>query len=273
MRKNLTLIIFFLIASKSFACSCDTPKPAIEFYQSDYVFKGQAVEKVYSSDSLTYTVTFKVSKHYKNSDNPNFLKFQLNSEGEITGKFTSCDWGVEKGEDWLVYAKKINGELDFQFYCSNSMPLGRFKIYPFEQKILDNGNKLDLTKYRYMSNDSRPVTNVDSILEKYQKKKLEPSKGFAAAWLDIDSLGNLTSANLRPNRKLEYEEIDTIFGMNQFKNTYREPNSDLEKIALKIAREIKHWEKYYYLDLEKPVKYMKWLQIYVDKDSIIPVEF
>lgn len=218
-------------------------------------------------------MTFKVTKHYKNSDNPNFLKFQLNSEGEITGKFTSCDWDVEKGEHWLVYAKKISGELNFQFYCSNSMPLGRLKIYPSEQKILDYGNKLDLAKYRYMSYDSRPVTNVDSILEKYQKKKLEPSKGFASVLLDINSVGNLTRANLHPNRKLEYEVIDTIFGMNQFKNTYREPNSDLEKLALKIAREIKHWEQYYYLDLEKPVKYRKWLKVYVDKDSIIQVEF
>ena len=72
---------------------------------------------------------------------------------------------------------------------------------------------------------------------------------------------------------MEYEQIDTIFGMNQFKNVYREPISDLENIALEIARKIKHWEKYYYLDLEKPVKYRKALKIYVNKDSIIQVEY
>ncbi|MDT0690634.1 hypothetical protein RM549_12615 [Salegentibacter sp. F188] len=261
-----------LIVGKSFACSCDTPKPAIEFYESHYVFEGEVIEKIYASDSLTNTVTFEISKHYKDGDNPQFLKFKLNSEAEVTGLYSSCYWTAKKGDKWLVYAKKKDGELDFQFFCSNSKPLGRLKIYPSEQKVLDNGNKLDLNQYRYTAYSAKPITNVDSILEKYQNQKFAPSKTFASVWLDIDKHGNLKKANLHPNQELEYEEIDTIFGMNQFKNVYREPNSDLEKTALEIAEKIKEWEKYYYLDLEEPVKYRKWLKIYVDKDSILQVE-
>lgn len=273
MRTKLILISIFLIATKSFACSCETPKPAVEFYQSDYVFEGKVIEKEYASDSLTNTITFEISKHYKKGDNPKFLKFQLNSEAEVTGLYSSCYWSADKGEKWLVYAKTINGKLDFQFFCSNSKTLNESKIYSSEQKVLNSGNQLDMTQYRYKSYDAKPITNLDSILKIYQKKKLKPLKGFAGIWLDIDAQGNLTKANLQPNRELEYEEIDTIFGMNQFKNVYRKPISDLENIALEIARKIKHWEKYYYLDLEKPVKYRKALKIYVNKDSIIQVEY
>lgn len=258
-----------LIASKSFACSCDTPKPAIEFYQSDYVFNGQAVEKVYSSDSLTYTVTFKVSKHFKNSDNPNFLKFKLNSEGEITGKFTSCDWSVDKGETWLVYAKEIDGELNFQFYCSNSKPLGRLKIFPAEEKVLNNGNKLDLTNYRY-NHPGKPITNIDSLERLYKEYTFDPSS-IAFIWVDVNEKGKLERANLVPRGERKFEVIDTIFDMNKFKNERQKPKNKFEEIAVELANKIKTWEQYYFLDLENPVKYRAGILIEVNKDSIIKI--
>ena len=270
MRKILTFIVF-LIVSKSFACSCDTPKPAIEFYQSDYVFEGEVIEKVYSSDSLNYTLTFQIAKHYKKNDNPKFLKFQLPSEGEITGKFTSCDWNVEKGENWLVYAKNKNGKLHFQFYCSSSKPLDRFKIDASEQKILDNGQKLDLTQYRYNFIGADAITDVDSILRDYQKRKFDPSE-FAFIWLDVDNNGKIETANLAPRSQRSFEVIDTIFGLNNYANEFEPPRSDFEKTAVEIARKIKEWEKYYYLDLGVPVKYRTFLRFSVDTDSIIKLE-
>lgn len=271
MRRNLALLLFVLVVSKSFACSCDISKPAIEFYQSEYVFEGQVVEKIYSTDSLTYTVTFEISKHYKKSDNPKTLKFQLNSEGEITGKFTSCDWNVEKGEDWLVYAHKINEELHFYYYCSNSTPLGRLKIYPFEQKVLDNGESLDLSKYRYNFYGAKSITSTDSILKEYQKIKFDPAE-FAFIWLDIDKKGNLEKANLAPRGQRTYEVIDTIFGLNNFENKHEVPRTNFEKTAIEIARKIQRWEQYYYLDLKDPVKYRTFLKFSVDKDSIIQLK-
>lgn len=216
-------------------------------------------------------MTFQVAKHYKNNDTPKFLKFQLSSEGEITGKFTSCDWNVEKGENWLVYAKNNNGDLHFQFYCSNSQPLNRFKIDASEQKILDNGQKLDLTKYRYNFIGAGPITNVDSILRDYQERKFDPSN-FAFIWLDVDNNGNVETANLAPRSQRSLKVIDTIFGLNNYANEFEPPRSNFEKTAVEIARQIKKWEKYYYLDLGESVKYRTFLRFSVDTDSIIKLE-
>ncbi|SDK78110.1 hypothetical protein SAMN04488034_101443 [Salinimicrobium catena] len=272
MKTGITFLIFFFATFKSFACSCDTPKIAVEFYQAKYVFKGEVIDKIYSSDSLTYTVTFEVSKHFKNGDNPGTLKFELISEGEITGNITSCDWNVQAGETWLIYAKEgSDNSLYFGYYCSNSKPLDYKAINQKEQKILHNGNDLDLTAYRYQFFKAVPVTNTDSILEKYKKRKFDPS-GFAPIWVDVDDNGDLETANLAPRKEPTYEVVDTIFNMNQFKNDFEEPRTNFEKTALEIAGKIKKWEKYYFLDLKESVKYRSYLKFTVDKDSIIHLE-
>lgn len=267
--KYLLLILLFSI--KGFACSCDTPKPAVEFYESSYVFEGEVIKEKYASDSLTKTVTFKISKHYKNGDNPKYLDFELNSESEVTGRYSSCYWTANLGEKWLVYAKKRDGQLKFHFFCSNSEYLDESKISLTEQKVLDNGNKLELTDYRYQFFQAKPLTNVDSILKPYKNKRFDPS-GFAPFWVDVNENGLLETVNLSPRRKLNYEVIDTIFGMNQFKNEYEKPRSNFERVALKIARKIKEWEKFYYLDLKESVKYRTYFKLFIDKDSIIQFE-
>ncbi|MDT0687741.1 hypothetical protein [Autumnicola psychrophila] len=267
-----TIIIFtllVLITLKSFACSCEIPKPAVEFHQSKYVFEGEVIEKVYASDSLTNTVTFEVSKYYKNGDNPKFLKFQLNSEAEVTGLYSSCYWTAKKGQKWLVYAKTRNGKLDFQFFCSNSKPLERLKIHPSEQMVLDNGNNLDLTKYRYI-HAGEPITSIDSIENIYKKHKFDPSD-FAFIWVDVDKKGRLERANLVPRGERKFELIDTIFDLNNFKNERQEPRTEFEEIAVEVANKIKTWEKYYFLDLENPVKFRTGILIEVNKDSIIKI--
>ncbi|MDT0678821.1 hypothetical protein [Autumnicola musiva] len=269
MRTRLIFIIFIFTTIKSFACSCDTAKPAIEFYKSTYVFEGKVIKKVYASDSLTNTITFEVSKHYKDGDNPKQLKFRLNSEAEVTGLYSSCYWTAKKAEKWLVYAKKIDGELSFQFYCSNSKPLGRLKVYPKEQKVLNNGNELDLTKYRY-NHIGNPITNTDSIERLYKKNKFDPSN-FAFIWVDVNERGRLERANLVPRNERKFEVIDTIFDMNKFKNEPQKPRTKFEEIAVEIANKIKNWEKYYFLDLKNPVKYRSGILIEVNKDSIIKI--
>ncbi|MBE7641806.1 hypothetical protein GUB10_15865 [Salegentibacter sp. BLCTC] len=265
--KYLLLILLFSI--KGFACSCDTPKPAIEFYESTYVFEGEVINKEYASDSLTNTITFKISKHYKKGDNPKQLKFQLNSEAEVTGMYSSCYWTAKKGEKWLVYAKEVDGELNFQFYCSNSKPLGRLKMSATEQKVLNNGNELDLTNYRY-NYPGRPITNIDSLEKLYKKYKFDPSY-FAFIWVDVNEEGRLERANLIPKDERKFEVIDTIFEMNKFKNEQQKPKNKFEKIAVEIANKIKTWEEYYFLDLKKPVKYRAGILIEVNSDSIINI--
>ena len=269
MRTRFIFIIFIFTTIKSFACSCDTPKPAIEFYESTYVFEGEVINKVYASDSLTNTITFEISRHYKDGDYPKQLKFQLNSEAEVTGLYSSCYWTAKEGEKWLVYAKTIDGELNFQFYCSNSKPLGRLKINPREQKVLDNGNKLDLTKYRY-NQIGNPITNIDSIEKLYKKYKFNPSNS-AFIWVDVNEKGKLERANLLPRNERKFEIVDTIFGMNKFKNERQKPRNDFEKIAVEMANKIKNWEKFYYLDLKKPIRFRSSILIEVNKDSIIKI--
>lgn len=269
MRTRIILISFLIVTIKSIACSCDTPKPAIEFYESKYVFEGEVIDKVYASDSLTNTITFKISRHYKNGDNPKQIKFQLNSKAEVTGLYSSCYWTANKGEKWLVYAKEIDGELKFNFYCSNSKPLGRLKISSTEQKVLNNGNNLDLTKYRY-NHSGDPITNIDSLEKLYEKYKFDPSN-FAFITVDVKENGRLERANLAPRSKRNFEIIDTIFGMNKLKNVSQKPKSDFEEIAVEIANKIETWEKYYFLDLREPVKYRTGILIEVSKDSILKI--
>ncbi len=255
----------------SFACSCETPKPAIEFYQSDYVFEGKVIKKVYASDSLTYTVTFEIRKHYKHGENPELLNFKLNSEGEITGQFTSCDWNVEKGELWLVYARKNRGQNTFSYYCSNSKIINERNIPFEEQKVLNNGNELNLYKYRHSFNNPKLLVNIDSILESYRNKRFIPSS-FAPIIIDVDNEGELTEANLFPRNNYKKEIVDTIFDLNLIKNKHESPTSEFQKLALEIARKLDRWEKYYYLDLNYPVKYRTTLKFGAGKDSIIKLE-
>jgi hypothetical protein len=65
MKKTIFLVIFIFSFFKMNACSCETPKPIIEFESSEFVFEGKVISKVYAKDSLTYTVTFDIKKHYK----------------------------------------------------------------------------------------------------------------------------------------------------------------------------------------------------------------
>ncbi|MEJ8757392.1 hypothetical protein WG947_10315 [Pontibacter sp. H259] len=124
MKKLLLLLL--LLPSYTFACDCDPPSVALEFVHAKYVFWGTVVEKEYARDSLTYTVTFTIDRHFKkNKDKPKTLKFTEKSEGKITGHYTSCDYSVNKGEKWLVYANNYKDALVFDDICSNSNRYGQ----------------------------------------------------------------------------------------------------------------------------------------------------
>lgn len=199
MRKIVLSITFTLSVISAFACDCDTPKPALEFYASEYVFEGDVISKIYDSDSLFYTVTFAVLKHYKKGDRPKTLKFTFKAEAKYTGEYNSCDWSVNNGEKWLVYAQYWKDTLTFWFHCSNSKPLGERKIYPQEQRVLDNGNAFNINHYIYNEyevgfNYTRPISNIDSIFKSAAIKDYKKN----IVWLDvyIDQNGNLTFVSL-----------------------------------------------------------------------------
>ncbi|WP_407557720.1 hypothetical protein [Winogradskyella sp. 4-2091] len=169
MKKRILTILTILISAITFACGCGIPKPILEFESAEYVFEGKVISKIYANDSLTYTVTFKISKHYKKGDNPATIEFTFKSEGKYTGEWTSCDWSVNKEEFWLVYADLWKEKLTFGYFCSNSKPLDRKTISEKEQNVLNNGNSFKLENYIYQSetefNFTKPISNIDSILK------------------------------------------------------------------------------------------------------------
>lgn len=266
-------LLFFILnfTYQALACSCDVPKPALEFYVSDYVFEGEAVSKIYAADSLTYTVKFKVIKHYKAGDNPDFISYTLPAEGEFSGHFTSCDWNVNKGELWLVYSDLYKGKQSFSFYCSNSKPINEhLEIRKSERKVLDNGNELELGNYRFINYKAKPVTNVDSILSVYNSKDLNlESKSFASFWIDIDKEGNLTSVNLSPRENREMEVVDTIYGLNIRKNQFSKPRNEFESVGLEIAKKVKKWDTYIFYG--KQVRYRTFLNFILDEKGNIVI--
>jgi hypothetical protein len=265
MQKYLTPLILFFLIGKTFACSCDIPKPILEFESAEYVFEGKVISKIYANDSLTYTVTFEISKHYKNSGKPKIIEFTFKSEEKYTGEWTSCDWNVNKDENWLVYANYWNEKLTFRYYCSNSKPLDRRTISKNEQKVLDNGNTFKLENYIYQSepdfNYTKPISDIDSILKTGKIKDYE--RPFTWLKLFIDRNGNLNSVSTQIGYQLK---MDTIYNLpTEFKIKLIKSLSEFEKDAIELVKKIQKWEIKRHNKTNVPVPYIQHLAIEFDK--------
>jgi hypothetical protein len=242
MKEITATLVLILIFTKTFACSCEVPKPILEFYSAQYVFEGKVASKKYSSDSLTYTIKFNISKHYKNGDKPETLEFNFKSEGKYTGVFTSCDWNVKQDENWIVYAHFRNDKLTFGFHCSNSKPIDWRMISEKEQKVLDNGNSFKLDKYIYFLengfNNPQPVTNVDSIIKLGKIKNYEKPHSFLR--LLIDKNGNLIHVTTIRGYKTQ---IDSNFNLpTKFEVSNSQPLTEFQKDAIELVSKISTWE-------------------------------
>ncbi len=276
MKKSL-IILIFLFTIKTLACDCQDVNPVIEFYESDYVFVGKIISKTYAKDSLTYKVTFNISKHYKNGDFPKELEFELNSEGKFNsegkyiGKASNCDLQAEKGEVWLVYTRRYKGELQFGSMCSNSKNLNYRKIGINEQRILNSGNSFKLENYIYDYvyengfNYTKPISNIDSIFQKGKIKDYE--KPFTWLNLLIDKKGNLKYVTTYTGYQLKF---DSIFNLpTEFKIKLRKPLTEFEKDAIKLVKKIKKWEIKRHEKINIPVFYIRHLTIEFDKEKKI----
>ena len=267
MKKRILTILTFLISAITFACSCDIPKPILEFESAEYVFEGKVISKVYAIDSLTYTVTFEISKHYKESDKPKIMEFTFKSEGKYTGEWTSCDWSVNQDENWLVYANYWNEKLTFGYNCSNSKPLCRRTISKSEQKILDNGNSFKLENYIYQFehdfNYTKPISNIDSILKTGKIKDYE--RPFTWLKLFVDKNGNLNSVTTHIGYQLK---TDSIFNLpTEFKIKLRKPLTEFEKDAIELVKKIPKWEIKKHKKTNVPVPYIRHLAIEFNKEK------
>ncbi len=267
MKKIIATLILTLVFTRAFSCVCDVPKPALEFFSAEYVFEGKAVSKVYSSDSLTYKITFDILKHYKKSNEPTTLEFTLNSEGDYTGIWTSCDWNVEIGENWLVYAKRRNNKLTFGYFCSNSKPTDKRNISEKEQRVFDNGNSFKIENYIYfLENDfnyPNPITNVDSILKLGKKKNYENPHSFLK--LLIDKNGKLISVTTNRGYKTE---IDSNFNLPiKFEVSIKKPLTEFQKDAIELVSKISKWEIKRHKETNIPVNSMRGFSIAFDNET------
>jgi thiol-disulfide isomerase/thioredoxin len=273
MKKQILTIIIILISSLTFACSCDEINPIMEFYSSEYVFEGKIISKVYANDSLTYKVTFDISKHYKNGDLPKKLEFvvfskgRFNSEGKYIGIGSNCDSYPEKGEIWLIYAKKYKGKLHFPNICSNSKNTDYRQVRIEEQKVLENGNSFKLENFIYQFehdfNYTKPIYNIDSILKTGQIKDYE--KPFTWLKLYVDKNGNLNSVTTHIGYQLK---TDSIFNLpNEFKIKLRKPLTEFEKDAIELVKKVRKWEIKKHRKTNVSVPYIRHLAIEFDKEK------
>lgn len=279
MKNTIFLVVFIFSFFKANACSCDIPKPIIEFQSVEYVFEGKVISKVYAKDSLTYTVTFDIKRHYKKSDYPKTLEFKFKSEGKYTGEWTSCDWNINKNEKWLVYAYNWKDKLTFGYYCSNSKPIGERNISESEQKVLNYANDFEIDKYTFTNLDghftnAKPKVDLDSILRSYRDKNYgsDYDKNRVDIVVDIDKDGKLISANLTSIEHMTVENneiIDSIYNLNKPKNVeIRKAKTNFEKDILKVVKNLKVWEKTFIQGTKIPIRIRKFLQFYKKPNEI-----
>lgn len=279
MKKTIFLTIFLFSFLKTNACSCDIPKPIVEFVSSEFVFEGTVISKVYEEDSLTYTITFSITKHYKKSDYPKTLEFKFKSEEKYTGEWTSCDWSINKNEKWLVYAYYWKDKLTFGYHCSNSKRIGKTAISQSEQKALNNAGNFEIDNYTFINSeghftDAKPRVDLDSILRKYRYKNYgeEYNENRADIVVDIDKNGNLISANLTSKEHVIIENneiIDSIYNLSKPKNVeIRKASTDFEKDILKVVRDLNFWEKTFIQGTNTSVRIRKFLQFYKKPNGI-----
>lgn len=272
------LVFFMFSFFKTNACSCDISKPIVEFQSAEYVFEGKVISKIYASDSLTYTVNFEISKHYKKNDNPKFLKFSFQSEGKYTGTWTSCDWNVNNNEKWLIYTYYRNDKLTFRYNCSNSKPLTR-SISKNEQKILDNANEFEIDKYTFTNLDGnftigKPKIDLDSIFKKYNNKYYgkKYNENRVDIVVDIDKKGKLLAANLTSKKHMRIENneiIDSTYNLNKPQNIeIRKPKTEFERDIIEIVKKLNKWKITYIKGTKIPVRIRKFLQFYKEPNKI-----
>ena len=258
-----------LFSFKIYACTCFTSNTTLEFYESEYVFKGFVGSKKYAKDFLTYEVTFKILEHFKeNVSNPKKISFKLKSESVYTGTWTSCDWSVHKDQTWLVFAKKDDsGNLTFSGICSNSRLLDKRPLSDWDKETLKKANQFKLENYIY-SNElnfsfTETIINLDSIIKVENVKDYK--KSFAWLKLLIDSEGNLIDI-IHPNNLKQIK--DKTNGLTrEVENTNKTALSEFEKDAIRLLSEIKKWRIKKHIKTNTPVSYIQHISIEFDKKS------
>lgn len=272
VKRILSILIFLIIAKITNACSCNVPNMFLEFYNSKYVFYGEIISKTYPKDSLTYTFTFKIEKHFKEGDKPENLSFTWPSETRYRNEgSSSCDYDVNIGEKLLVFAKLRDGNLSFGLNCSNS----RIVLSSYNIPMLSYANQLNILNYHInfefnLFNDTFPVTNIDSLIKPYQNKNYTAKTDDVMIMFDVDTLGNITKSNFWTIEHPEFNTLDGNFSLYDLINKeYKKPKTEFEIDALDIARNIKKWEVMRFKNINRTVNSRQYISFSVDKNKKI----
>ena len=275
MKKLVFLLVFILLSKISYACDCEGTNPIMDFYSSVYVFEGKIVSKIYSENKLTYKITFEISKHYKKGDAPHTLEFELESESDYTGIWTSCDWSANLNEEWIVYAYMYKDRLVFSGICSNSRVLNsRGNHNPTqlrEQKLLNNANSFNIEGYIYEDeigfNYCENRTPIDSILlngtvKDYTDHKTINNKKITILAFLIDTDGNLVSVHplhgITKKRDSLFQLITSVENSNNISLT------EFEEDAIQLMSQVKKWDVKKHKQTGVCVPYLKYKRIYYD---------
>lgn len=274
------LITFLLLPLYSLACSCDPPPVALEFLQSKYVIWGSVIEKEYAPDSLSYAVTLKIDKHFKvNKEKPQKLTFTQNAEGRHTGNYTSCDFSVNEGENWLVYAYEYQGELTFSYFCSNSKPYSSFdNIRKEELEILNLGNSIDLNKivfertaigniaYAKEYQKPEPKVPLDTLLAQVDSELYSglDDSHFENFIISIDTKGKISVVAV--HRRQKNFEIKRVYDvMYPAYTSIDSLNTKLQNEIIRTLGKGKRWQPAEFMG--KKVNSQVHLQVYFRKDK------
>jgi hypothetical protein len=272
-KRVLTLFILLLITKITNACDCSPPNVFLEFYSSKYVFYGEVISKTYPKDSLTYTFTFKVEKHFKDGNQPKTLSFTWPSESKYRDNVESnCDYGVNIGEKLLVFAQEKKDKLNFGLNCSNSTLNG---LSISDVTRLNHANKFNILNYHInfdyvLFNDIHPVTIIDSLIKPYKSKNYADVKEGVIIMLDVDTNGIVRKSNFWPLDHPELNKVDSVISLYDIINKeYRQPKNDFEIDALAIAKGIKKWQVMRFKNGNSPVNSRQYISFSIDKNHNI----
>ncbi len=265
--KNTLLLLLFSIPIKIYCCEPIEVKEILSFYSSKYVFEGKIISKIYAKDSLTYTITFDIYKHYKKSNIPKRIKMKFEAEGEYTGIFTSCDWSCNVGEKWLVFAHKNNSTLFYNMGV-NSRRIEKSPITKHEKSLFEKANSFNIKNYIYMNNSNpfnycKNLTNINLILKQGKNKKYK--KGCTVLYFLINEKGKLKSVRVANSTKFV---LDPTFNLIiKMKNEKKIPVSTFEKDAIKLMSRVKKWEIKKHPKTGIAVSYITHLWVYYDNST------
>ncbi|WP_143961709.1 hypothetical protein [Litoribacter populi] len=258
--------LLFWNSHRGIACVCDIQKPILEYYASEMVFEGKVEAKTYSQDKQEFTINFNVQKIYKGDPETKSLEFTFPAEGKFTGTWTSCDWSINEGEEWIVYAYYKDNRLNFGGICSNSGKLINYGIKNIKHvEVLENAQDFILTDYIYRFEGGftipEPKINIDSLFSASPEADLQSSHTILD--LKIDEKGVLQGVYLlRPNNRIQHPLFETIIEYDY--SNQREPN-EFEKAAIKILENLKQWEPKIFKKTGEAVRHHRHVHVNYDK--------